>query len=212
MTLDASNSNAVRSKSAPRKRRLASALAGLVVMGGIAAGLASSSCVAAEGKFYISSGAAVTFAMGGATCNMTPCGSTTMGWHVNVDQAACFIVNSGLIPRLKVDTNHVETNRILVHEVDIEVFGPGGALVDSFTRAAEGSLDPSVANQPMPFTILRPESTTNLPFGSQAVVGIVLKGRTTGGLDIESPEFYAPIYVNAPISSTNGTSCSGLAI
>jgi hypothetical protein len=126
----------------------------------------------------------------------TTCPTITLavGPNASGDQYACILVNSGLIPRAKNDTNHPETNRILVNEVDVEVLDGNGAVVDSFTRAVNGVVEPHApaasGDTSLSVPVMRTESATSFGSGAQIVVGIIIKGRTTGGIDIETPEFY----------------------
>ncbi len=179
------------------------------MIGGVGGTLAMSACVEAEGRFYIGDEASVSAANGATSCGTGHCGAQTV-YKDRGDQQLCYFVTSGLIVRQTTDTNHVETNRILIHEVDVEVFGPGGAQVDSFSRAATGEINPATTDNVVALTTVRLESTANLPAGSQATLGIVIKGRTTGGDDIQTPEFFAPVYVeNVPPVNPMATAATG---
>jgi hypothetical protein len=67
-------------------------------------------------------------------------------------------------------------------------------VVDSFSAPANGVLAPAdpesgssiVASLP----VARAEGISQLQPGTNFVIGVILKGRTTGGLDIETPEYF----------------------
>ena len=129
-----------------RKRsRGALVFAGLALVAG-AALLVSSACVEAEAKFYIVSPGSGTMGtcMAGMTCNFLVGASSVDG-----DQIGCYIVDSSLLARANSQTNHVESSRILLNEVDVEVFSASGARVDNFTRAISGVM-PTCSAGPAP--------------------------------------------------------------
>jgi hypothetical protein len=186
----------MKSRSAPhstaRTRRLWIAASTLLLAG---VGLAMApACVESESKFYIAAPAGLKVSDGGAVCS-TDDTEVCSGLAVTPGgSVGCFKVVSGLIPRARNDTNHAETNRIILSEVDVEVINSSGATVDSFTSPTNGIVDPTTPETTnfttVPMPIVRAESISKLAAGERFVIGLVLKGRTTGGLDIETPEFF----------------------
>ena len=82
-----------------------------------------------------------------------------------------------------------------------------GAVVDSFSRATNGVIEPgapeNTTDQTVAMPILRTESAQKFAPGDEMVIGIILKGRTTGGNDMETPEFYvSAVAVAAPTDSS----------
>jgi len=207
MTPGASAFSSLRkpSEALTRKRSKGALLfAGLALAAG-ATLLASSACVEAEAKFYIVSPGAG--AMGTCMATGTGCDFLVGASGVQGDQIGCYVVDSGLIARANSQTNHVESSRILLNEVDVEVFSASGARVDNFTRSISGFIDPPAngghTDQAVTLPVLRTESAAALPAGQQGTVGIIVKGRTTGGLNLQTPEYFTPIYVLDPMSQNN---------
>jgi len=168
-------------------------------VGGASLVTANVACVEHESMFYVVT--PTTFDPKSGACNDTPVCSHTdllVGPNVGGDQLRCLAVTSGLIPRGKDDTNHTETNRIIVSEVDVEVFDGSGAVVDSFSRASNGVVDPSrpsvIQDSVLIVPVLRAEAAAKFGNGDQILIGIIIKGRTTGGTDIETPEYYLAAY------------------
>ncbi|MFO0611340.1 MAG: hypothetical protein U0414_02040 [Polyangiaceae bacterium] len=160
----------------------------------ITLGVVASGCVEAEAQFYIAMPLPVKNGMDGVSCEGSEdegCASLSVAQNTT---NGCFLVASGLIPRAKDDTNHPETNRIILNQVDLELLDSSGAAIDTFSAPANGLINPaspeggSFAKVSLP--IVRSEGLAQLMPGSRFVIGIILKGRTTGGLDIETPEFF----------------------
>jgi hypothetical protein len=199
---------AIRSSLAgsPRSRWTRLAALGVLLAGGAVA-VASSACVEAEAEFYISTPTSID--MDGTCADDPICPSVTVvvGAGAVGDQYRCFRVTSGLIPRAVDDTNHVETNRIILSEVDVEVLDGNGTVIDSFSRATNGIVEPNLPesseDQVVAMPIMRTEAAQKLAPGDEIVIGIILKGRTTGGNDMETPEFY----VNGIGTDIGGSSC-----
>jgi hypothetical protein len=189
------------SSSLPKRSRGAIVFAALALASG-AALLTTNACVEAEAKFYIVTPCASGMSSGSTTCNFQVGAANVQG-----DQIGCFTVDSGLISRANTQTNHVESSRILLNEVDIQVFSASGAQVDSFSRSISGFIDPPPSgghtDQAVDVPVLRTESAAAIPAGQQGTVGIIIKGRTTGGLNVETPEYFTPIYVLNPTASGN---------
>lgn len=171
-----------------------------------AIGAVAPGCVESEAQFYIVSSSPVKFSMD----SDPTCDSGSEGFCSALDigsgsGSACFLVASGLIPRAKDDTNHSETNRIIINQVDLELLNASGAAIDSFSAPANGYIDPhppeagSMAT--FAFPVVRTEGSSQLAPGERFVIGVILKGRTTGGLDLETPEFF--------LSGQNGNSACG---
>lgn len=157
-------------------------------------GTVSPGCVEAESQFYIVSSAPVKFSMdadptceGGEDSFCSSLGIGTSG-------SACFLVASGLIPRAKDDTNHAETNRIILNQVDVRLINSSNSEIDSFTAPANGFVDPNPPEAATLATVAAPvmrnEGSAQLMPGERFIIGVILKGRTTGGIDIETPEFF----------------------
>jgi len=191
MTLNAVTPASVLASPTPRRKSLlARAIAGVVVVGAIGAIAASNACVESEATFFIVSPTSHDVKTG--VCKDSPfCPAA------NVDGFGCFIVESQLIPRARNDTNRVETNLIIISEVDIEVLDSTGAVRDSFTTALSGFVNPKqpedTTTSLLAFPILRTESLGKFAPGEPITVGIIVKGRTTGGVDVETPEYYTPV-------------------
>lgn len=158
-------------------------------------GVVASGCVEAESQFYILSSSAVKFAKDMdpvcADGDGTYCAALAIGGGSG---SACLQVASGLIPRARDDTNHTETNRIILNQVDLELIDASGAVIDSFSAPANGFIEPALpeagSTAIIAVPVVRTEGASKLTPGSRFVIGIIVKGRTTGGLDLETPEFY----------------------
>lgn len=169
-------------------------------------GIASPGCVEAESQFYIVTAAPVKIAMGSdPVCDGGEdkvCNSFGIGSGAG---SACFNVVSALIPRANDETNHTETNRIILNQVDVRLIDSNNAQIDSFTAPANGFVDPNPPETSVIKTVaapvLRTEGSSQLEPGERFIVGVILKGRTTGGIDIETPEYF--------LSGENGTTGCG---
>jgi hypothetical protein len=186
--------------SSRRPSRWKQLVAGAVVLGAGSLLFASSACVEAEATFYIVTPSPIDpktrecKAPGMATCSSA---TVVTGPDGVGDQATCFVVASELIPRAKNDANQIERNRIIFTEVDLEVLDGGGGTVDSFSRAINGYIDPAKPEEQslvaVPLVVLRTEAAAQFAPGAEMVVGIILKGRTTGGVNVQTPEFYVSL-------------------
>lgn len=175
-------------------------------------GVVSSGCVEAEAQFYITMPMKVKVSEDGVGCETgDDAGCAGLGISPGT-QYGCFLVHSGLIPRAKNDTNRPETNLIIFNQVDLELFDSSGAVVDSFSAPANGVLAPAdpesgssiVASLP----VARTEGISQIAPGTNFVVGVILKGRTTGGLDIETPEYFLAGVASQGTCPVDSSCCS----
>lgn len=176
-------------------------------------GVVSSGCVEAEAQFYIAMPLPVENKADGAACGGSEdegCSGLSVATGTTT---GCFLVASGLIPRAKNETNHPETNRILLNQVDLRLLNSSNSELDSFSAPANGIVNPqqpeSTAFTLIALPIVRPEGLSQLMPGEQFIIGIILHGRTTGGLDIETPEYFMA-GTAGPACELDKTCCSTL--
>lgn len=191
-------------------------VAGLFLFGG--AVLASASgCVEAEARFYIERVCTPGAKSTDGTCDDTlyvpevggtfQClaGSCTGALDVGYGGGVRTFVVNGLEPSLQnaSNNNKVETSNVLLTEYIVEVSDDSGVVL-AWTTPSNGVIPPtqdSADHSEAAFIILTNDLMTELDgrlAGGEEislVVGIELHGRTTGGLEVETPMTYFPLYL-----------------
>jgi len=195
-------------------------IAGLSVAGVAAAALVASSCAEAEGRFFIecigtgtadSCGCDAAVAGGSfnkAACDVGPDGKTlgTCGYQ------ATFVLRNQMHSSLEIaaNNNDVETSEILVYAADISFETNGGSIA-----GAQGAtlLDPIFPDDIGCISAsLFDGGSVDVAEGEvvNAILTVKFYGRTTGGLEVETPTQYYPISVyNDPNDCECGVSDTG---
>lgn len=193
-------------------------IAGLSFAGLVGAGLVASSCAEAEGRFIIEcslkpgecadcEGAeqALTGQYNVAGCLPDGKGGTrgTCGYD------AQFVVRNQMVSSLTINANHndVETSKIIVTSADISFDTDGQTITGVNGETLLGEIEPDN------FTCL---TASNL-FGGvdlaeqeslNVIMTLKIYGRTTGGLDVETPtQYFAVSVYNDP----NDCTCEDIA-
>lgn len=178
---------------------------------GIALGVGTSSCAEAEGRFFIrcisdAEGCSCETQVAEGSFNAAACGLTEAGDPMGTcGYSASFVLFNGMISSLDFEANNnkVETSEIIVHTVDLSFESNGGTLE-------------SQTGIPM-YGLISPESETCLTLGllggdadigegdiANVVVTVKFYGRTTGGLEVETPTQYVPFTI---YNDPNDCSC-----
>lgn len=185
-------------------------LAGVASLGVIVA--SSQACVEAEGEFYVS-GAAPAVDGGG-----DPCGDVSeqitlnVGQVVDLNGAVMFDQADTPVDALICVRNHlksrtdngVETSNIIFYQYDVSL-DSGSAT----THPISGSIDADTADgstglglgTSFRVSLLTTSDTTAIAGGLsdgdgvETVATLKVYGRTTGGIDVETPDFYIPVRV-----------------
>jgi len=195
--------------------KLARGLAGLSVLGVIV--LSSQACVEAEGNFFIRQAGPVADACGEQSSEIeVPVGPVVDLEGTVIGQQNVFAVMAGVcvVNQLKSRTdNGIESANILFYQYDVALDGGGSA-----TRPTSGGVEAagddqnagfSVSNVTLPVVLMSGDSLVDLSTGLddgdsvESVAAIKLYGRTTGGIDLETPDFYLPILItNSVVTCT----------
>lgn len=193
-------------------------IAGLfLVAGGI--GLTAAGCVEAEGRFYIQrictpdpTGTDFTCdpslyvpeVYGQFGCVGSECvGEIYAGYGSGV---RTYVVN-GMTPSRSFEgnNNRVETSIILLTDYDVSVSDSSGVVME-WNSPCNGSIPPTIDAtgdelSEAGFVVLTNDLMQSLDASASSgqelslIVGLKLYGRTTGGLEVETPMTYFPLYL-----------------
>ncbi|MFO0551369.1 MAG: hypothetical protein U0271_23465 [Polyangiaceae bacterium] len=178
---------------------------GVVSVAGVATLLATSSCAEAEGRFYILSmdSAAVLCGSTSASCDGTEFISRGQfdksGCAGNCQYGVVVTLHNEMTSSLESQANHndVETSRIIISSYDISYSNGSPSLSNV---AWNGSIEPEG------FTcgglVLLDSAAVDAALG-EVIVTVKFYGRTTGGLDVETPEYSFSVTVTD--DGCNGT-------
>jgi hypothetical protein len=169
----------------------------LALFGAASAPMASG-CVQAEAMFYIKNVKAQNCEDIGVDSPQLPIGK--MDVRYSCSYIAILELNNQLVRRGDETKLQVETSRISVTAVDVQIFGADGSFVKEFTYPTSGFVDPANGTNPgrgLAGALLVDGEAASIMAASPGpyVVSVVAQGRTLGGDNIESRPFEFPIEV-----------------
>lgn len=187
--------------------RLTKRLMGTAVFGLAAVTIFASACAEAEGRFYIQ--CTLPGAGDGTTCgcegtilsegtyNTAGCAVTDTGELAGVcGYTVSVVFKSGMLSSkdIEANLNRVETSEIHVDSIDVTFESTGPAIDDLIGLTVFGTLPPD-GNLCLPLNLL--VGDPGLAPGEYANVVATIKGygRTTGGLEVETPEVFIPFTI-----------------
>jgi hypothetical protein len=197
--------------------RWARGLAGIAFFGTIVGG--TQACIEAEGELYITNvlqptdpsttdacgeiGTAIVGVNAGLVTNSI--GTETVVDRSEIPAYALLCVQNHMRSR---SDNGVETSNVILYQYDVTLSSGGGTR----TQAVSGSVAASDSNGVSGFDGSHTSMPTELMTGSEVadaaagasgfsavevVATVKYYGRTTGGLEVETPDFFVPIRVYA---------------
>lgn len=169
----------------------------LVASGGVLA----SSCAVNESSLFIRG----CLEFPADTCVVTPDVSATEIFSGNLDPAqgvgysGALIVGNQLVARGAPAQVRTETSRIQIQSAVVTIYDSTAATVyRTYTVPASGFADPGTSTQPgfgAVLVLLVDPLTASEHVGETVVSGVVIKGHTLGGLDLESGEWRFPVNI-----------------
>lgn len=174
------------------------------VFGGVAAIGALSSCVEAESRFYVKCvgecGCASAGQVVSGTFNLAACGVDENNDPVGFcGYSTLVVVESGIRSSLETEANNnrVETSEIILYAVDVAIESSSADLdgLSAEGLTVNGSIEPE--GSLCIDTAFLTNAQANIPVDGAVETLISLKfyGRTTGGLEVETPVQYLPLTV-----------------
>lgn len=168
-----------------------------------AVGLLGTSCVANESSIFIR-GCVVPTDNGLKGCSFTS-DSSAKTWPSGVldpaqaDYHCALLIGNQLVARGDTKQVRTETSRVEIHTAVVTVYdSTKGSVYATFSVPSTGFIDPGTASQPG-FGIADAEIldrvTARKHVGETLVAGVIIQGRTLGGLEVESAEWTYPIQV-----------------
>ena len=111
--------------------------------------------------------------------------------------SAALLVGNQLVRRGSRDQLRTETSRISLRGAEVHLTNAQGSQVFAFSVDGSGFVDPGNSDEPgygvMSTTLIPPEYSP--PAGTTVTARVRVYGRTLGGTDIESGDFWFPIYI-----------------
>lgn len=176
------------------------------------AGVLGTSCVANESSLFIRSCLFFPVDM----CKVTFDPSAAMRLEGTLDPAQSdylcpLLVGNQLVARGDIKQVRTETSRIEIHTAVVTIYDSTKTKkFTTFSVPATGFVDPGTSSQPGfggADVMLLDRVTAREHVGDTVLSGVVLQGRTLGGLDVESPEWTFPITVTAPGELCDFSAC-----
>jgi len=181
-------------------------LASTSFLGLVIAPLAASSCAEAEARFYIEcaatsdscgcdeeTGQLAAGAFNRAACDVNSDGITAgvCGYQVN------FVLKNNMFSSLdsQANNNQVETSRITIYAYDLTIESDGGSFVSVQEGAMLASVTPEGGIVCVPLPLFVGDPTGGAGGQVNAIAAVRFYGRTTGGLEVETPEQFFPFVV-----------------
>lgn len=189
--------------------------AGAFLLLSAAVALLGSSCVDNESSLFIR-GCVVPTDNGLKGCAFTPDASAKT-WLSGVldpaqaDYHCAMLIGNQLVARGDSKQLRTETSRIELHSAVVTVYDSTKTTTyTTFTVPATGFVDPGTSTQPG-FGIADAEIldrvTARAHAGETVVAGVIIQGRTLGGLEVESAEWTYPIQISGPEAYCNLAPC-----
>ena len=189
----------------------AKGLASTSILGLLVAPLAASSCAEAEGRFYVEcalSGAAEecgcgeTTGLAGGSFNRSACDFNSDGISRGVcGYSTTFVLKNNMISSLDIEANNneVETSRITIYAYDLTIESDGGSFENVQGGTLLSTVEPNSGSTCIGLPIFAgdPGGAGGEPIN--AIATIKFYGRTTGGLEVETPEqFFSFVVYDGP--------------
>jgi hypothetical protein len=177
--------------------------AGAFLLLSVAAGVLGPSCVANESSLFIRT----CLFLPSDTCKVTFDSSSAERLSGTLDPAqadySCpLLVGNQLVARGDSKTLRTETSRIEIHTAIVTIYDSiKSKTYTTFSVPATGFVDPGTSSQPGfggADVLLLDRVTAREHPGETLLSGVVLQGRTLGGIDVESAEWTFPITVTRP--------------
>ena len=128
------------------------------------------------------------------------------------DYSCPLLVGNQLVARGDSKQLRTETSRIEIHTAVVTIYVSTKATTyTTFSVPATGFADPGTSSQPGfggADVLLLDRVTAREHVGETLLSGVVLQGRTLGGLEIESAEWTFPITVTSPGQLCDFTQCA----
>lgn len=170
---------------------------------GVASAPMTSGCAQPEGMLYIKNVKAQRCE--DISVDSPFLGSGRMDIRYSCNYIAILELNNQLVRRGDETKLQIETSRISVTGVDVQILSADGAVVGQFTYPMSGFVDPATGTNPGRglASALLIDGGTAAAVGAQIgpggsglyIANVVARGRTLGGLDIESRPFEFPIEI-----------------
>ncbi len=168
--------------------------------------LLGTSCVANESSIFIR-GCIVPTDNGLKGCSYSPDSSSKTWISGSLDPAqgdyfCALLVGNQLVARGDSKQVRTETSRVEIHSALVTVYdSTKSTTYATFSVPSTGFVDPGTSTQPG-FGIAGAEIldrvTARQHAGETLVAGVIVQGRTLGGLEVESAEWTFPIQVSGP--------------
>ncbi|MEP7123492.1 MAG: hypothetical protein ABJE95_21370 [Byssovorax sp.] len=177
--------------------------AGAFLLLSTAAGLIGTSCAANESSMFVRS----CLFLPVDTCKVTfdPSAAERLAGTIDPAQSdySCpLLVGNQLVARGDSKTLKTETSRIEIHTAVVTIYDSiKSKTYTTFSVPATGFADPGTSSQPGfggADVLLLDRVTAREHVGETLLSGVVLQGRTLGGIDVESAEWTFPITVTGP--------------
>jgi hypothetical protein len=180
--------------------------AGAFLLLSAAAGVLATSCAANESSIFIRGCLAPTD-NGLKGCTVTFDASSAQRLYGRLDPAqadyhCALLVGNQLVARGDAKQLRTETSRVELHSAVVTIYdSTKSQTFTTFTVPATGFVDPGTASQPGfggAETLILDRVTARAHPGETLLAGVIIQGRTLGGLDVESAEWTFAIEVLAP--------------
>lgn len=188
-----------------QKRRVFSLAAASLVIGSLGA-MSLGGCADTEGTFYVLN--AITGEIEDDFCIYDPGATPLLSGAYEIlggdEYDIGLIARNALVSTEDTNKPRVETNHVEIYAVDVSLEGKGivdsGDCPSSFTYPAKGFVEPQADGATR--TLVIPACTRTQINGAMAlgesqtvIATFVVHGHTTGGDEVESPEYEFPIHV-----------------
>ncbi|MEO5731990.1 MAG: hypothetical protein ABI134_28625 [Byssovorax sp.] len=177
-----------------------------------AAGVLGTSCVDNESSMFIRG----CLAFPADSCTVSPDASAKQLFSGVLDPAqadfSCpLLLGNQLVARGDSKQVRTETSRIVIHSAVVTIYdSTKGQTFQTFTVPASGFIDPGTTASPglgAANVLMLDRVTARAHAGETLLSGVILQGRTLGGLELETAEWTFPIQVVAPSSLCNISPC-----
>lgn len=176
-----------------------------VLLGGL--GVVGSGCQPGEASLFIRQVQAIQ-----EDCSVTSEAAALRLSNGFIDSAfraeyvAHLLVGNQLIAQADADLIRVETMRVRIYAVDVQVLDETGGLITEFSVPANGFIDPAAGTE-VSYGLVRAvlvDAATVKALGDASaldriprnvIASVIARGRTLGGTEIESAEFLFPITI-----------------
>lgn len=181
--------------------RWAQSLAGVSLVVGASAAFSVGGCVEAEARFFVQCATQVETCsdcgenVSEGSFNTAACSETETGTLAGVcGYEIGFVLTSGMLSSndFEANNNRTETSIITVYAYDIRVDGADVAGVEGATVLHSIPPEGTIC---IPLTLVSGQSDVGTDGVVNAIAAVKFYGRTTGGLEVETPEQFFPIAI-----------------